>query len=626
VKLPRYVETDRQIARFYGYFKQERPFELYGPLGGKVVEKTMIRFMCILVYIYDGTVEINEPKDINSGMSQGTFFRRGVLYKENGERVVLQDLIPGNSVRMLGREFHITDADLFTREYFKRELNLILPPALSKPEPMSKDIAAQYATGLGMKTGSLSKDGHNTMSTDYLSTKGVLEKTNRFLQFDGKVLRFLCAEVHDFYPPYYPVLEERLADQGTNAFSLSLHGFVASAAVKKYCIAYYLSSNEVELVVQKNKGERDAMSADEPRLILKKTQLPKNWREVQEGGSPQYYQPMDLSCGNVVDVFGRLFLLLKCDSFTNNYYSNKGVEQQEVPIIDEEIPKIVQPIPQLGDGSLPIGSNEDTLATVYGMPRVSKDMLKVQRNQNRYIRCKAALLSNDPIDQQRDFLITFYLEDDSIQVYEEKKRNSGIWSGTFLRRGKYMNEFPSDSSNNEEAEENPEPRPFVPRDMFLGNIIYLNGNQFQIVEMDNMSLNFCETYPKEFPMSDTFRIIGSLMVKVVGKRIDLRTLLSNFDRRKSGWMDSEAFIHSLDSQNLTEQLNDQELLTLMRRFKDGEKIWYHEMADLVSHVYWTHRNRSSSAVNYNNKRLVKDSSSLTAFFKTARTKTIQWRR
>jgi hypothetical protein len=85
--------------------------------------------MTFHVYIYDGTVEINEPKDFNSGMSQGTFFRRGILYKDSGndsgEKLVLQDFIPGNVIHALGRRFHITDADAYTRDYFKYASSLI---------------------------------------------------------------------------------------------------------------------------------------------------------------------------------------------------------------------------------------------------------------------------------------------------------------------------------------------------------------------------------------------------------------------------------------------------------------------------------------------------------------------
>jgi hypothetical protein len=36
---------------------------------------------------------------------------------------------------------------------------------------------------------------------------------------------------------------------------------------------------------------------------------------------------------------------------------------------------------------------------------------------------------------------------------------------------------------------------------------------------------------------------------------------------------------------LSQELNDQEVLTLMRRFKAGEQYMYEEMCDLISHVY-----------------------------------------
>jgi hypothetical protein len=117
VKLPRYVVTDRQVARFYSYFLQERPWEKNGPLGNPVFERDMVRNMVIMVYICDGTIQINEAKDINSGMSQGTFYRRGMLQKSDNQLLQLTDLIPGESIQMLGREFHITDADAFTRDF-----------------------------------------------------------------------------------------------------------------------------------------------------------------------------------------------------------------------------------------------------------------------------------------------------------------------------------------------------------------------------------------------------------------------------------------------------------------------------------------------------------------------------
>lgn len=37
----------------------------------------------------------------------------------------------------------ITDADNFTRDYFKKELNIVLPPPLKTPPPMVVEMAAQ---------------------------------------------------------------------------------------------------------------------------------------------------------------------------------------------------------------------------------------------------------------------------------------------------------------------------------------------------------------------------------------------------------------------------------------------------------------------------------------------------
>ena len=120
VKLPRYVETDKQVCRFYGHFYQQRPWENGGPLGDPVLEQKMVRKMIFYYYIYDDTIEISEPRTINSGIPQGIFFRRGQLTKDDdGARVGLTDLAPGNTIHILGREFHLTDADAFTRDHFK---------------------------------------------------------------------------------------------------------------------------------------------------------------------------------------------------------------------------------------------------------------------------------------------------------------------------------------------------------------------------------------------------------------------------------------------------------------------------------------------------------------------------
>lgn len=52
-------------------------------------------------------------------MPHGTFFKKGVINLEDGRRITLRDLVVGGDIRMLGQEFFITDADEFTRKYFR---------------------------------------------------------------------------------------------------------------------------------------------------------------------------------------------------------------------------------------------------------------------------------------------------------------------------------------------------------------------------------------------------------------------------------------------------------------------------------------------------------------------------
>ncbi len=337
---------------------------------------------------------------------------------------------------------------------------MILPPSLNRPEEIRKDAGAQFATGLGSQL-PLVKTNFGTRSTDYLVTKEILEKTNKFLKHDGKVLRFQCVEVKSPDPPYFPHLVAENTEED-NFFGTQSAPILASANVKRFALCYYLTTNSIELVVQKKQGEKKGNSQGEPNLILKKSKLPRNWRDANRGRPPIFYETMDFQCGKVIDVFGRYFLLVNCDKATRQIYAELGVHQQDVPLIYTPEEKVEQPIPQLGDGFLPIGSNEDTLATVYGMPKAGKDIQKIQRNQNRLIRCKGVLLSNNAVDSSREFMITFFLEDDTIQVYEEVKRNSGIWGGNFLKRGRYLNDLPQDQDA---------PRYFIPADIYLGMLI-----------------------------------------------------------------------------------------------------------------------------------------------------------
>lgn len=75
-----------------------------------------------------------------------------------------------------------------------------------------------------------------------------------------------------------------------------------------------------------------------------------------------------------------------------------------------------------------------------------------------------------------------------------------------------------------------------------------------------------------------------------------------------------------------QELNDQEVLTLMRRFKADNNYMYEEMCDLISHVYAKNRAESGNNASKKKQFVAETASNMEAFKQAARIRTIQWRR
>ena len=59
--------------------------------------------------------------------------------------------------------------------------------------------------------------------------------------------------------------------------------------------------------------------------------------------------------------------------------------------------------------------------------------------EDRVMRFKAKLASNAYDQKVRDFVVMFYVMDNTVQVREPPVRNSGVIGGKFLLRAKYKN-------------------------------------------------------------------------------------------------------------------------------------------------------------------------------------------
>ena len=554
-QVPAHVVYDKQVLRFYGQFSESRPWDEDGPLGVPIVESRIVRNVTLYYYLEDGTVSMDEGGATN-GMNGGSFFSRSELKRQDGSYIPLKELSVGNTIHVLGQDILIYDADRKTRDYFRQMLKIIMAPAMRVQELGRDDLGVAMATGGGSHFPKKHdpNGSFRTKSSKYEESRESMGKAYAFMHFDEKRLHFeavLCS----------------MPNEPTDA-DLTL------GTAKRYSISYSLSEKTLDIKPIKEKRS----SYDDVKSLLKKSKLAKNWREVNKGKHPIYYQPGDFICGNIIECYGRQLLLTDCDEFTRKLYKDRGIHQKQIVLLAPEIKSVEHPIPQLGDGFLAIGGDEDTLGTVYGMPKPSRDLEKLHRNQGRFMRCKAHLISTNDIDKGREFMVTFYLEDDSLQIYEEVVRNSGLSGGNFLKRGKYLNSLPVNSD---------EPRYFKIQDFYLGNVFAINGHEMRIVMMDNMSLRFCESYPDEFPMFDTYAIVQKLISKVIKMKIDIRAHMVKYDRARVGHLPKDIFVHVLDDISISNELNDQELLTVMRRFQNNNhRYQYDEMGDLFSQVYF----------------------------------------
>ena len=101
------------------------------------------------------------------------------------------------------------------------------------------------------------------------------------------------------------------------------------------------------------------------------------------------------------------------------------------------------------------------------------------------LRFEGKLISTEPDDENRRFIISFYCGDDTIQVYEACDKNSGRVGGKFLERKKHKN--PITKSDYQE------------KDFVIGRTLFLGGYKFQLFKTDEYTEKYMEDNTDAFP-------------------------------------------------------------------------------------------------------------------------------
>jgi len=472
--LPRWVAYDRQVLRFWGYSNESVHFSNE--------ESSRVRVFTIYYYLQDDTVHINEKKQENSGCPQGLFLKRRRVPCESDDRFIeWNDLLVGEKINIFGLDITLCACDKNTRDFYTRRSQ---PQPENSKLPCDELLQRRKDREIAILEGPKNKDVTNYVEAQNGRAQAwQLLKERQFLSHDTHVLRFWCVwndtqvygRRHNYILNYYladdtiAIYEEYPANAGTTAFPTFL---------KRCKLPRKLPETGVALIGNDHSDVVDC------------------------------FTQKDLRVGGFIEVYGRNMLLLRCDSFTKDYYQKMhGCKDEEfVPIqeeTDEFVTPKIEPAPHNG-----FGTEADSLGSVtHLIPRPPrKNFTKLTKYDKTILRFSAEFNNAKNVDVDRRFVIEYFRADDTLKIFETRTRNSGFVGGKFLERCLLNNVATGDF--------------FKPEEFFVGAIISINGFTFNILEADESTVRHMEDESDVFPFSNKSVVRNQLRTKISQDKFD----------------------------------------------------------------------------------------------------------
>ncbi|ERL90320.1 hypothetical protein D910_07669 [Dendroctonus ponderosae] len=494
-ELPGWIMFDKQILCFDAFF-QETLQEVRG-------SPFQVRNVKIYYFLEDGTIQVIEPRVENSGVSQGTLISRQRIRFPSPMDFNFYDVMDfniGREVEFYGRVLKITNCDKFTRTFLNR-CGISVPDPIVGPGDPYMELRSHDKDAVQPKKPNRTKDS-----------------LGKFLENDRKVLHFKA---------YWD-------DQNTE------YGYLHYLELR-----YYLADDTIEI------KELQSESGGEPGfLFLRRAKLPKRYKELPAvGGNAnytilnvlgsalsnrryivdpldcgreniQYYDERDLSIGGVINCYGRKLVLTDCDAFTKEYYATKYGISEFTPISEPARNKETVFIAKPKERDLPpwngFGSYEDSAQNCITVePKAPHKNFKKFLSYDRIgldshvLRFKAKMVSQIPENCTRNFIISYFLTDDSLAVFEVGQRNSGtrFSASTFSSRAEVQ--LPGQKIFTSKP-----PLSYTPQHMFIGATLIINGFKFVLVEADEYALRYMEINCGQFPKANLKRIMDNVREKL----------------------------------------------------------------------------------------------------------------
>jgi len=528
----KYIRNTNKVLSFKVYFK-EAVNE-----SANAGENHRVRKCKLYYYLEDDTIEIVELKQENSGVPQGNLCKRQTIPNAGGGSVILDDISIGETITIYGRTFFVCGCDDFTARHLAdlganvQQMDYPADPyEESRKEFMLRETGADFSVSRNAQKNPMKKHMEATLGNT-VNNNG----RDGFLKFDRQVLRF----------------------DATWDDTKQMYG-----DLQRYTIHYFLATDEIEVLeVAKPNSGRDPF----PKL-LKKARLSRSWSTSDANGRSdepevaEYYSWTDFQIGNFIDVYSRKLCLVNADDSTRRFYEQQGRDLgAPIPVPSKGKKQVEAEVPQHNGW----GSEADSLASCKSLvpkpPKTQFDLqgAKLSKQILRFeARFNATSMNVLPEDKGRKFVIQFFIENNSLSIHEPPQRNTGVIGGKFLERRQFMNKNTGNI--------------FSAEDFYVGARLPINGQIFQLTDVDEATLKFMEQKPKTFRMSDALHVMADLRIRLADENSHITDVFRHHDTKHLGKITVDEFTTML--REYDSEMLQAEIITLMRHFdRNGDGV------------------------------------------------------
>ena len=174
-----------------------------------------------------------------------------------------------------------------------------------------------------------------------------------------------------------------------------------------------------------------------------------------------------------------------------------GIDMEAIKVKRNPPQNIIHPIPPHNG----FGSEEDSMLNVKFLDpngKIHEYVSDKFKRDKHILRFNAKLISSVPSAEERTFIISFFLRDEAVQVYETAQRNSGRQSCKFIERQRCKNPYTK--------------KYYTEKDFITGNVVYINKFIFKLLESDEYTKKYMIDNPEVFKDSNITHVVGRLRV------------------------------------------------------------------------------------------------------------------